>query len=265
MNKLFLVTLVVVVLFGTGFLFIPGPLVVPFGLVLDTVSATFGRLFGCSLIGFAIVLWFARKSDNAEFKKAMVYSLFAYYLISAILIVVSQLNGLMNSLGWSLVGLHVILAGCFGYFMVKMADRQKLTRILAIGGTVLVWFPIVAPLLLGVAALFTRHRFLLDYLMPAELFPLVLVGGGLLLWAALRSHRRRVLIIWSLVSAVVLLVGTQGLAVVTGLASGRTEATGWPFTLVMGGMIGFILAVLAIGVGGALLIRDLFKPGTSLS
>jgi hypothetical protein len=146
-----------------------------------------------------------------------------------------------------------------------MENKNILTRILAIVGTVLACLPIVAPLLLGVAALFTRHRFLLDYLMPAELFPLVLVGAGLLLWAALRSHMRRGLIGWGLVSAAVLLFGLQGLAVVTGLASGRTEATGWPYMLVMGMLIGYILAVVVIGVGGALLLRDLFKPGMTES
>ncbi len=41
----------------------------------------------------------------------------------------------------------------------------------------------------------TRERiFRFDYLMPAELFPATLVGGGLLIWAALRAHSRRRLI-----------------------------------------------------------------------
>ena len=140
-----------------------------------------------------------------------------------------------------------------------MESKNVLFKILAITGTVLVWFPILAPLLLGVAALFTRHRFLLDYLMPAELAMLVLVGGVLLLLAALWSRMRRGLIGWSLVSAAVLLVGTQALAVATGLASGRTEPGGWQVALVSAALIGYILAVIVIGIGGALLLRDLFK------
>jgi len=140
-----------------------------------------------------------------------------------------------------------------------MESKNVLFKILAITGTVLVWFPILAPLLLGVAALFTRHRFLLDYLMPAELAMLVLVGGVLLLLAALWSRMRRKLIGWSLVSAAVLLVGTQGLAEVTGLASGQTEPGGWQVALVSAALIGYILAVIVIGIGGALLLRDLFK------
>jgi len=140
-----------------------------------------------------------------------------------------------------------------------MESKNVLFKILAITGTVLVWFPILAPLLLGVAALFTRHRFLLDYLMPAELAMLVLVGGVLLLLSALWSRMRRKLIGWSLVSAAVLLVGTQALAVATGLASGRTEPGGWQVALVSAALIGYILAVIVIGIGGALLLQDLFK------
>jgi hypothetical protein len=141
-----------------------------------------------------------------------------------------------------------------------MKNRDVLTRILAIVGTLLVWLPLLAPVLLGLAALVTRHRFLLDYLMPAELFPLVLVGAGLLLWAAVRRRRFRSLIGWGLGSAVLLLVGSQALAELTGLADGRTEPGGWQWALVLAGLAGYILAVLVIAVGGVLLLRDLFKP-----
>jgi hypothetical protein len=140
-----------------------------------------------------------------------------------------------------------------------MENKNILTKTLAIMGTVLVWLPIAAPVFFSVVLLFTRPFFRLDYLMPAELFPLVLAGGGLLLWAALRQHKRRGLIAWSLGGAVFLLVGSQVLAVVTGLADGRIEPTGWHWALVLAGLIGYILAVIALGVGGVLLLRDLFK------
>jgi hypothetical protein len=142
-----------------------------------------------------------------------------------------------------------------------MKEKGVLTKTLAIMGTLLVWVPIAAPILLAAAELIKEGLFRLDYLMPAELFPLALVGGGLLLWASWRRRSRRGLIGWSLVSAVILLVGLQELAEVTGLASGRTAPGGWQSALVTAGLIGYILAVVVTGVGGALLLRDLFKPG----
>jgi hypothetical protein len=84
------------------------------------VSApTFVRLFGSALISFPILLWFARKSGKAEFKKGVVYSLFAYYLVSTVLLVIAQLAGQMNAMGWGVIGLHVVFLVWFGYFVVK--------------------------------------------------------------------------------------------------------------------------------------------------
>ncbi|HEX6384498.1 MAG TPA: hypothetical protein VF177_07500, partial [Anaerolineae bacterium] len=65
-----------------------------------------------------------------------------------------------------------------------MEKKGILTRILAIVGTVLVWLPILAPVMFSMAAIIEERVFRFDYLMPAELFPVALVGGGLLIWAA---------------------------------------------------------------------------------
>ena len=100
---------------------------------------------------------------------------------------------------------------------------------------------------------------MLDYLMPAELFPLVLVGGLLLLWASLRMRTHRRLIAWAFGAAVVLPWVGQGIAVLTGLANGETEATGWRWALVIGFIMAYNLAVIVLGVGGILLLRRLFK------
>jgi hypothetical protein len=140
-----------------------------------------------------------------------------------------------------------------------MEKKGFLTKTLALVGTVLVWFPVLAPILLSLVVIIQERIFLFDYLMPAELFPAALVGGGLLIWAALRARARRRLIGWGLGIAVGLLVGGQALAVVTGLASGEAEPTGAWWALVLALLAAYTLAVIATGVGGALLLRDLFK------
>lgn len=142
--------------------------------------------------------------------------------------------------------------------MHGMEKKVVLTKILAIVGTALVWFPILAPLLLSVIVFPQRRMFRLDYLMPAELFPVALAGGGLLLWAALWARSRRGLIGWGLGLAAGMLVGGQALAVVTGLASGERAPTGVWWALVVASLVVYTLALVAMGVGGALLLRDLF-------
>jgi len=141
-----------------------------------------------------------------------------------------------------------------------MEKKGILTKILAVVGTALAWFPVLAPVLLTMVVSIKESTFLFDYLMPAELFPAALTGGGLLVWAALRVRSRRRLIGLGLGSAFGLWVGFQALAVATGLASGATEPAGfwWVLVLVLVGF--YVLALIATGAGGALLLADLFKP-----
>lgn len=140
-----------------------------------------------------------------------------------------------------------------------MKEKGVFTKILAIAGTVLAWFPILAPVLISLIFFAQEGVFRIDYLMPAELFPFALAGGLLLIWAAIRTRAHLKLIGWSLGIAVGMLVGGQALAVATGLASGETEPTGWPWALVIGSLVIFVLAVISVGAGGIMLLRDLYK------
>jgi hypothetical protein len=119
MNKLFKVALIVEAVFGIGFLIAPGAMLGPFGVTLNAIATSFVRLFGSALISFSILLWFAFKSDNSEFGKGVVYSMFVYFLVSTVLLVIAQLAGQMNALGWSVVSIHVVFLVWFGYFLVK--------------------------------------------------------------------------------------------------------------------------------------------------
>jgi len=119
MNTLFAVTLIIEAIFAIGFIVAPGAMLGQFGVTLNDIATTSIRLFGSALLSFPVLLWFARKSDKPEFKKGTVNSLFTYYLVSTILLVMAQTAGQMNVLGWSVVGLHLVLLLWFGYFLVK--------------------------------------------------------------------------------------------------------------------------------------------------
>jgi hypothetical protein len=142
-----------------------------------------------------------------------------------------------------------------------MEKRGVLTKALAAVGTVLVWFPIFATLTTSVVGTIADRVFRFDYLMPAEFFPVAFVGGGLLMWAALRARSRRGLIGWGLAVVVGLLLGGQALAAITGLASGQTEPAGWLWALIVASLVIYSLALVEIGVAGGLLVRDLFRHG----
>lgn len=117
MNALFLLSLIVEAVFGIGFILVPGELLGPMGVTLNATAASFARLFGSAIISFPILLFYARRSDRIEFRKTAVKCLFVYYLISTILLLMVQLSGQMNALGWSVVILHGAFTLGFGYFL----------------------------------------------------------------------------------------------------------------------------------------------------
>jgi hypothetical protein len=125
MNTLFLVYLIVEAVFGIGFLFVPGLMMDPMGVTLDETSTTFARLFGSLIISIPVLLFFARKSASSEFKRGVVYCIFIYLLASTIILLITQIKGLMNAMGWSIVILHLVFMLWFGYYLIKPAKRDS--------------------------------------------------------------------------------------------------------------------------------------------
>jgi hypothetical protein len=141
-----------------------------------------------------------------------------------------------------------------------MEKKEKLTRILAIVGTILVWIPLVLPIVFGVIHFAGTRRFLVDFLMPGELFPVIAVGGGLLLWAAFRSGKCKKYLLWASAAAVFFLFASLEFAQISGIASGKTEEAGLPMIGLWTLWAIFCLSVVALGVGGIRLIRKLAQP-----
>lgn len=140
-----------------------------------------------------------------------------------------------------------------------MEKRGVLTKSLAVAGTVLIWVPILFMILTSIVGSISNQRFLFDFLIPAELFPIVLVGTLLLLWASFRAHYQRKLIGWGLVAMVIFLFGGQGIAVISGLASGDIDPTGWIWGLLIATIVLYTLAIILVGIIGILLIKILFS------
>lgn len=136
--------------------------------------------------------------------------------------------------------------------------RDKLfTQILATIGTVLIWITIVLPIVLSISRLISGQRFIFDFLLPAELFAVILSGAILLIWSVILAKTHRIAVFVSLGIAIVCLVGSQVVAVTTGLASGEAEPIGLPWIIVTA-LIGiYNFSVIALGTAGIFLVRKL--------
>jgi hypothetical protein len=124
MKTLFLFYLIVETIFGIGFLFVPALMMDPMGVTLDQTSTTFARLFGSLIISIPVLMFFARKSASTEFRRGVIYCAFTYLLLSTIILLITQLKGLMNSMGWSIVILHLAFMLWFGYYLINPEKKD---------------------------------------------------------------------------------------------------------------------------------------------
>jgi len=142
-----------------------------------------------------------------------------------------------------------------------MNPRQKsaLTKIFAISGAVLLWAPILFMFVTAIVGSIAGKTLLFDYLMLAELFPLVALGLVLLVLASLLSRIFRKWFGWGGVAALVALTGGQLFASASGLSSGAIEPAGAVFAVVISAIVVYNVIVVALAVLAIVLIRRLFQ------
>jgi hypothetical protein len=111
--------MIIAAIFGLGFTLIPGFMLAPFGVTPEPFAKVFVNLFGSALLGYLVLFWFARRSNNMDFKKGTVYSLFVYSLIALIIMVIANVTGLVNAMGWVIVAKYFAQLAWSGYFVFK--------------------------------------------------------------------------------------------------------------------------------------------------
>ena len=147
-----------------------------------------------------------------------------------------------------------------------MNPKQKstLSKILAVAGTLLLIAPILFLLVTSVVGSISAKTFLFDYLMLAELFPVVAAGLVLLFIASLVSRVYLKWIGFGSAAALILLATSLLYANASGLASGALSMESGAFTLVLVGIALYNLLVLGIAILGILLAKKLFQKQSSV-
>lgn len=116
LSTMMVIKAVICLVFGILFLLAPGPLMSFYGVTLGSGGILLARLYGASLIGNLLLTWFARNDAGSDALWAAVLALFVYDAIGFVVALVAVLSGVMNTLGWAVVGLYLLLAVGFGYF-----------------------------------------------------------------------------------------------------------------------------------------------------
>jgi hypothetical protein len=115
LSTLLVVAAVIGAAFGVAFVVASGPLLSVYGITLDKAGTLVAQLFGALLIGLAVLNWFARNVTDPDARQAIVYGNLVGDVIGFVVILIGQLAGIANAVGWSSVAIYLLLALGFAY------------------------------------------------------------------------------------------------------------------------------------------------------
>ena len=117
-KTLMVIKAVVCLGFGPLLLFFPGPLLTLLGSSFGPGAAITAREYGAALIGNMLLAWFARNGEESVLRRAIVLNLFVYDAIAFFAMLLIQISGGMNLLGWGIISVYLFFALGFGYFLL---------------------------------------------------------------------------------------------------------------------------------------------------
>ena len=120
-KTLMVIKAVVCLGFGPLLLFVPEQLLTLLGSSYGPGAAITAREYGAALLGNFFLTWVARKAEDSVARRAIILDLFVYDAIAFVAMVLIQLSGGMNVLGWGIVAIYLFFALAFGYFLLPKA------------------------------------------------------------------------------------------------------------------------------------------------
>jgi len=114
---------VISVFSGLGMVFLYAYLMPIYGITLNSVGILFAQWSGAGLFGIGLICWYAAQAEKSDLRQGILLALFLCDSIGFAVSLMAQLAGVVNVLGWSTVGLWLILALGLGYFrFLKQGD-----------------------------------------------------------------------------------------------------------------------------------------------
>ena len=123
LRNLLILNGVVLVLFALGMLLMPAALLDLFGFGLSTKEKLLGQLLGVELLANGLLSLFALDVREHAMRRALTLSFFIADGIGLIVSAGGVLSGAMNSLGWVITLVYLLLALGFGYFQFLGPDE----------------------------------------------------------------------------------------------------------------------------------------------
>ncbi len=117
-SKLYLtISAIILLLYGIGFAVIPSELGALYGVPPEPYVLMEARFFGSTLLAVGVITWFARDfADSAAVRAVLIGGLVGYG-ISALVLIWSTVQGLLNALAWGSTIVNILLVIGALYFL----------------------------------------------------------------------------------------------------------------------------------------------------
>ena len=121
-RTLMVIKAVVCLGFGPLLLLFPEPLLTLLGSSFGPGAAITAREYGAALIGNLLLTWVGRNAEESVARRAIVWDLCVYDAVAFVAMLLIQLSGGLNLLGWGIVAIYLFFAISFGAFLLP---RQR--------------------------------------------------------------------------------------------------------------------------------------------
>ncbi len=104
---------------------IPGQLLTLVGIAGGLGAEIYGRIYGAACVGIFLLTWTARNAEESVARKAILLDACVYDAVGFLILLVIQLSGSTNALGWVFSAVYLFFALSFGYYLMP----QKKTAV----------------------------------------------------------------------------------------------------------------------------------------
>jgi hypothetical protein len=109
LNTLLLVAGLLALVFGLGFLLVPGALLPVYGIDPAPATMLMSRFFGAALVNLGLAVYLLREVREPSTQRGLVLAGVGGSVAGPAVAVMGQLGGLVNVMGWSTVAIYGLL------------------------------------------------------------------------------------------------------------------------------------------------------------
>ena len=120
------ISAIIAILYGIGFVLVPAKLIAIYGGPPEPHAILNIQFFGSALLAWGLIVWFAKDFQEWTAVRGVLIGSVVGQVVGALVTVWGILQGVVNSLAWSSVGLYVLLLiGALSILLTSSRNRAK--------------------------------------------------------------------------------------------------------------------------------------------